>query len=121
MRTFAPQTPPKSTKTSAAVSNDPPVGATEQKKPEWMVRLQQKQKEELKSPLPTKDYNRNEILFPKFDDSKTEILYLDDEDDVAQAYFPGAGKNGESISTMDTDCTDNTGVSGYNFDDLVEE
>jgi hypothetical protein len=111
MRTFT-------TQPSPVKSPKPPSAVTEgdKKKPDWMVRLQQKKNEEWEE---IKDNNRDEELFPKFSDKKSEITYIDDEDDIAQSYFPGAGKNGASASTLDTELTDGA-VSGYNFDDLIE-
>jgi hypothetical protein len=102
---------------SSVKSPKPPSAVTEgdKKKPDWMVRLQQKKKEEFEE---IKDNNRHEVLFPNFSDTKSEITYIEDEDDIAQSYFRCAGNNGASASTLDSGLTDDT-VSGYNFDDLI--
>eukprot|EP00980_Cylindrotheca_fusiformis_P016851 scaffold5088_cov98-Cylindrotheca_fusiformis.AAC.2 len=116
MRNLTPQnSPTKVPKPAATGSSKQSEG--EKKAPDWMVRLQQKKKE-------TKAPNRDEVLFPTFE-GKPEILYIDDEDDVAQSYFPEAKFNGNSSSSTlqssseSTEATATRRVSGYNFDALL--
>lgn len=90
-----------------------PADGEQNTKPEWMKRLQEKNKQISASQHgERREYNRHAILFPSFDDCKTEITYLDDEDEIAESYFPEAKKTGSSDDTEDV-------ISGYNFDELI--
>eukprot|EP00980_Cylindrotheca_fusiformis_P016853 scaffold5088_cov98-Cylindrotheca_fusiformis.AAC.4 len=110
MRTYQPQNSQAKDHTPTATGSSDQSGG-EKKAPEWMVRLQQKKKE-IKVP------NRDEVLFPSFE-GKPEILYIDDEDNIAESYFPGTKFNGNSSSS--TLLSNSESVSGYNFDELLED
>lgn len=87
-------------------------------KPDWMKRLQEKNK---KDETVHQSKNIDLILFPSATSERrsSEITYLEDEDDLAASYFPGCGKVGSSMSSINID--DLPPVSGYNFEERFQK
>eukprot|EP00526_Cylindrotheca_closterium_P024481 CAMPEP_0113617352 /NCGR_PEP_ID=MMETSP0017_2-20120614/8734_1 /TAXON_ID=2856 /ORGANISM="Cylindrotheca closterium" /LENGTH=155 /DNA_ID=CAMNT_0000526741 /DNA_START=44 /DNA_END=511 /DNA_ORIENTATION=- /assembly_acc=CAM_ASM_000147 len=109
MRNFSAQQCTYNNNNTSSTKDDASIDS----RPDWMKRLQEKKKEAQQQTPKNIDLD----LFPSFNESIGEITYLDDEDDLAESYFPGCDKMGSSLSSIDTD--DLTPVSGYNFDEMI--
>ena len=113
MRNFQQST--SNAKTQHNVSSPKSTAAAAGNKPDWMKRLQEKNKKEEAVVAKNIDFN----MFPSMNASaSSEITYLDDEDDLAASFFPAWDKMGSSTSSINID-DDLPPVSGYHFEKLI--
>eukprot|EP00526_Cylindrotheca_closterium_P020277 CAMPEP_0113622494 /NCGR_PEP_ID=MMETSP0017_2-20120614/11529_1 /TAXON_ID=2856 /ORGANISM="Cylindrotheca closterium" /LENGTH=127 /DNA_ID=CAMNT_0000532331 /DNA_START=348 /DNA_END=731 /DNA_ORIENTATION=- /assembly_acc=CAM_ASM_000147 len=118
---------------TASSNNCTAVTENKSNRPDWRKRVQEQRKSNHDSAEKTATSAENSTRRPlncdpnlfssSFNHStSTEITYLDDEDDLAESYFPEARRSkklGLPCARIGSDSL--KGVSGYNFDELIKK